>query len=68
MGLHYSKHKIIANKITKQDEEIVDIIEISDYNEHVVISQRRRAKIDKKTGKLLNPRSVGTPRLWKING
>jgi hypothetical protein len=42
-------------------------IEIPEYNEYVVMSQKRRTKKDK-NGKILNPRAAGTPKLWKING
>lgn len=47
--------------------ELIAKVEIPDYNEYVVLAQKRRVKKDK-TGKVLNPRAAGTPRLWKING
>jgi hypothetical protein len=48
-------------------EEQVAVVEIPEFNDYVVMSQKRRVKKDK-TGKILNPRSAGTPKLWKING
>lgn len=49
-------------------ETVISIVTIPKYNEYVVLSERRRAKVDKITGKILNPRSAGTPKLWKVNG
>ena len=47
--------------------EEIAVVEIPEFNEYVVLAQKRRVKKDK-DGKVLNPRSAGTPRLWKING
>ncbi len=47
--------------------ETIAEITIPEFNEYVVLSNKRRTKKDS-SGKILNPKSAGTPRLWKING
>ncbi len=39
--------------------ERIGSVEIPDYNEYVVLSNKRRVKKDKETGKILNPKAAG---------